>query len=36
LGLLEDFKVFVVREDFNVVGGSFKIMMPFFKSLDDG
>ena len=26
----------MVREDFDVVGGSFKVMTPFFESLDDG
>jgi len=26
----------VVREDFDVVGGSFEVMTPFFESLNDG
>jgi len=26
----------VVRKDFNVMGGSFKVMTPFFESLNDG
>jgi len=35
-GFLEDFKVFVVGEDLNIVRGTFKIMTPFFQGLDNG
>jgi len=36
LDFLEYLKILVVREDFDVMGGSFEIMMPFFESFDDG
>jgi len=35
LSFFEYFEDFMVREDLDVMGGAFEVMMPFFESLDD-
>jgi len=36
LGFLEYLEILMVREDFDVMGGSFEVVTPFFESLNDG
>jgi len=34
--MTEDFEVLMIREDFKLMGASFKVMSPFTKGFDDG
>ena len=34
--MTEDFKVFMIRKDFELMGTTFKVVSPFTKSFDDG